>query len=59
MHPCQYFTHLWHFAFGLVLGHSNFNNTLFQWFFVFLGHPVQGVPKNPKTIEINVLLEFE
>ena len=25
--------HLWHFAFGLVLGHSNFNNTLFQWFF--------------------------
>ena len=28
------------FAFSLVLGHSNFNNTLFQWFSGFLGHPV-------------------
>ena len=25
------------FAFSLVLGHSNFNNTLFQWFFGFWG----------------------
>ena len=33
MHTCQYFTH---FAFSLVLGHSNFNNTLFQWFWGFL-----------------------
>ena len=27
------------FAFSLELGHSNFNNTLFQWFCVFLGAP--------------------
>jgi hypothetical protein len=45
MHPCQYFTHLWHFAFGLVLGH--FNKMLsqilticyFNGFSGFLGHP--------------------
>jgi hypothetical protein len=30
---------LWIFAFSLVLGHSNFNNTLFQWFFGFFGTP--------------------
>jgi hypothetical protein len=27
------------FAFSLVLGHSNFNNTLFQWFCGFFGTP--------------------
>ena len=32
MHPCQYFTH---FAFSLVLGYSNFNNTYFNGFRFF------------------------
>ena len=27
------------FAFSLVLGHSNFNNTYFNGFSVFFGHP--------------------
>jgi hypothetical protein len=40
MHPCQYFTH---FAFSLVLGHSKFNNTLFQWFSGVLGTPCIGL----------------
>ena len=36
---CQYFTH--QFVFISVLGHYNFNNTLFLWFCFFAwGHPV-------------------
>ena len=29
-----------HFNVLRVLGHSNFNNRCFQWFWIFLGHPV-------------------
>ena len=52
MHPCQYFTHLWHFAFDLVLGDSNFNNMLFQCFFVFFGTPCIAV--QPSNSQKNV-----
>ena len=45
MHPCEYFTHLWHFAFGLAL---------FQWFFGILGHPVQGESKKTDTFDIQM-----
>ena len=31
----------------------------FNSFWVFLGHPVQGVPKKLQTIESNLLLEFQ
>ena len=31
----------------------------FNSFWGFLGHPVQGVPKNPQSIENNLLLEFQ
>ena len=31
----------------------------FNSFWIFLGHPVQGVPKTPKTIQNDLLLEFQ
>ena len=57
MHPCQYFTHLWHFAFGLVLGHSNYNNTLFQWGF-FGGTPCTGCIKKRGPLEIKHIVKI-
>ena len=39
MHPVNHILRI--FAFSLVLGRSDFSGALFQWFWVFLGHPVQ------------------
>ena len=45
MHSCLYFTHL---CVQLSAGDSNFNNTLFQWFFGFFGTPCRAFALIPQ-----------